>query len=115
MTGIRFQTLMNALQNAKKTYFIRLFAEFEGLLKEHLSTNHPTLSVPDKPKVDQLITLVVKADAILVDPALRREINKVRDYRNALAHTTTSSLYVELSDARSYLNTFVAKLPAPRR
>ena len=100
----------------EKTYFIRLFAEWEGILKTHLATNHPTVSVPDKPKVDGLISAILKAEGISIDPNLRIKLILARDYRNYLVHTSTKTVNdVAFSDARSWFNLFVAKLPAPRR
>ena len=113
--SIKRRTVVETLRNLEITYFIRLFAEFEGILKDHLATNHFAVTVPDKPKVDQLIALVVKADGFAVDPALRSKINAVRDYRNTLAHTGSATVSrVSFANARSYLNTFVAKLSAPQ-
>ncbi len=37
---------VRAEQNLEATYFIRLYAEFEGVLKDHLATNHPRIKVP---------------------------------------------------------------------
>ena len=94
---------------------MRLYAEFEGLLKDHLATNHPTVVLPRKPKVDEVIAAVVKAENLSVDPTLRRKINDVRDYRNSIAHSAREIvLFVRFSEALRALNTFVAKLPDPR-
>ena len=57
--------------HVERTYFIRLYAEFEGILRDHLATNHPSMTVPDKPKVDWLVTRVAKAEGFKIDPNLR--------------------------------------------
>ena len=96
------------------TYFVRLYAEFEGILKDHLATNHPAVVVPDKPKVDKLISLRVKAEGFTLDPALRHKMETVRDYRNSVAHHVRASApSVTLVDALSSLNRFLARLPDP--
>lgn len=97
------------------TYFIRLYAEFEGILKDHLATNHPAVRVPDKPKVDWLINRVIRAESIAIEPPLRAKMNAVRDYRNALAHRKQKIVpgIVTFTDALSRLNTFLARLPEP--
>ena len=96
------------------TYFVRLYAEFEGILKDHLATNHPAVVVPDKPKVDKLISLRVKAEGFTLDPALRHKMETVRDYRNSVAHRVRASApSVTLVDALSSLNRFLARLPDP--
>lgn len=106
-------------RNVEVTYFVRLYAEFEGILKDHLATNHPAVAVPDKPKVDKpkvdkLISLVTKAEGSTVDPALRRRMDAVRDYRNSIAHRVRAAApSVPLVDALSSLNRFLARLPEP--
>ena len=105
-----------AQQNVEQTYFVRLYAEFEGILKDHLATNHPSLPVPDRPKVDQLISLVLRAEAVRLDPILRAKMDAVRDYRNSIAHSKRRSGIAVISfvDALSRLNTVLAKLSDPR-
>jgi hypothetical protein len=46
--------------NLEKTYIIRLFAEFEGILKEHLETSAPGVKMPDKPGAEWLISRVMR-------------------------------------------------------
>lgn len=100
--------------NVEMTYFVRLYAEFEGILKDHLATNHPTIMISDKPKVDKLIHLVMKAEGFTLDPNLRRKMDSVRDYRNSIAHQARASApSVTFVDALSSLNTFLARLPDP--
>jgi hypothetical protein len=100
--------------HVEMTYFVRLYAEFEGILKDHLATNHSTLRVQDKPKVDKLISLVIRAEGIALDPNLRRKMDGVRDYRNSIAHHAYASApSLTFVGAQSSLNTFLAKLPDP--
>ena len=104
-----------AARHVKMTYFVRLYAEFEGILKDHLTANRPAVTISDKPKVDRLISLVLKVEAIRLDPFLRRKMEQVRDYRNSIAHHAfTSTAAIPFVDALSILNTFLAKLPVPR-
>jgi len=101
-------------RNVEVTYFVRLCVEFEGILKDHLATNHPAVVVPDKPKVDKLISLVTKAESFTPDPALRHKMEAVRDYRNSVAHRVRAAApSVTLVDALSSLNRFLARLPEP--
>ena len=100
--------------NVERTYFIRLYAEFEGILKDHLATNHPSLAVPQKPKVDWLISHVVRTEGAALDPLLRRKMDGLRDYRNSIAHRTRATVpAVTFAEALSTLNTFLARLPEP--
>lgn len=106
--------LIRADQNLELTYFTRLYAEFEGILKDHLATNHPLIRVPDKPKVDWLISRVLQSEGISLEQPLRLKLNSVRDYRNLIAHRTRrGALFLSFSDAFSVLNTFLARLPEP--
>lgn len=103
-----------ASRNVEMTYFVRLYAEFEGILKDHLATNHPTVMISDKPKVDKLISLVMKAEGFALDPTLRRKMDDVRDYRNSIAHQARASApAITFVDALSSLNKFLAKMPDP--
>ena len=96
------------------TYFVRLYAEFEGLLKDHLATNHPAVVLPQKPKVDAVLSAVVKAESISIEAPLRARLDAVRDFRNSVAHSTrTGMVRVSFEDALHALTTFAAKLPAP--
>jgi hypothetical protein len=103
-----------AAANIEKTYFVRLYAEFEGILKYHLATNHSTIGMGDKPKVDWLISRVSRAEGIAADPNLRRKMDGVRDYRNAIAHhRLPAAQFVSFASALSTLNQFLNKLPDP--
>jgi hypothetical protein len=112
--GISPNSLQNASRNVEVTYFVRLFAEFEGILKDHLQTNHSAAKVPAKPKVDELIALVLKQEQIRIDSKLRGRMNGVRDYRNAIAHSSYGFVApILFNQALSTLNTFLSKLPDP--
>lgn len=105
---------VQAARRAEAAYFIRLYAEFEGILKDHLATNHPQIPVPDKPKVDWLISRVIQVEGLAVGPPLRLKMDAVRDYRNLIAHRhARSTVFVLFDDGLSVLNTFLAKMPEP--
>lgn len=100
--------------NLEATYFIRLYAEFEGILKDHLATNHRRIKVPDKPKVDWLLSRVLQAEGFSLEPLLRARLDAVRDYRNSVTHRTRRTVAgVSFTDSLSALNTFLARLPEP--
>lgn len=106
--------LTRTVRGVEATYFIRLYAEFEGILKDHLASNHTGINVPAKPKVDWLISKIIRAEGINLDPILRHSLDAVRNYRNSIAHQTQAAVpTVSLVRARSTLNTFLAKLPDP--
>ena len=77
----------------EQTYFIRLFAEFEGILKDHLASNHPSAVVSSKSTVDWLIRHTI---------------------RNTVAHSGRNPApAITLAAALSTLDTFLARLPEP--
>jgi len=103
-----------AATNVEKTYFVRLYAEFEGILKYHLAANHAEIGIADKPQVDWLISRVSRAEGVAIDPNLRRRMNGVRDYRNSIAHyVLPAAQFVPFDSALSTLNQFLSKLPEP--
>lgn len=105
-----------AAANIEKTYFVRLYAEVEGILKYHLAANHATISIGDKPKVDWLISRVSRAEGVAIDRNLRLKMDGVRDYRNAIAHhRLPAAQFVSFASALSTLNQFLSKLPDPNR
>lgn len=112
--GLSPKHFQAARANLEITYFIRLYAEFEGVLKDHMATNHPAVVVPDRPKVDELISRVRRAEGFLIDPVLRARLDEVRDYRNSIAHSGRRAVVpVTFAQALSRLNTFLAKLRDP--
>jgi len=111
VTPANFQ---RAGEYAFATYLIRLSAEFEGILKYHITSNHPTEAVPKDAKVDWLISKVAKAEGFKVDSSLRANMGKVRSYRNDFVHSGQAPLSTFTFDATlSWFNTFLANLPDP--
>lgn len=124
LPGLPLPNFKKTNEKLEGTYFIRLFAEFEGILKDHLDTNHPTArwsgklraEVRDKLEVNENITLVVREDTLGLAPGERQRLLDIRDYRNSIAHLNrTAPPIITFGDALSRLNTFVARLPAPLR
>ena len=101
--------------NLDTTYFVRLTAEFEGILKDHLRTNHSAIHVPANARIDWLLARVVQRENITLSPDLRQRLNEIRDYRNALAHGSVAPLVVTFIQALARYNTFLSYLPDPLR
>ena len=96
------------------TYLIRLSAEFEGILKYHITSNHPDIAVPKDAKVDWLISRVSKAEGFKVNPTLRAQLDKTRKYRNDFVHSGQLPVSAfTFESALSWFNTFLAGLPDP--
>jgi hypothetical protein len=114
MPGQSAQQFIQTEQNVEVTYFVRLYAEFEGILKDHLATNHPQIRVLNKPKVDWLIGRIVQLENIPIEQPLRLKMDDVRDYRNSIAHRSRrAASLMTFGNALSALNTFLARLPDP--
>jgi hypothetical protein len=109
--------LNQVAKHLETTYFVRLSAEFEGILREHLATNHPDFVFPANKgawKVDLFLTAVCRRDKFRCDPQLRRKLDEIRDQRNSLAHRSAGGAQITFTEALSRYNTFLAKLSASR-
>lgn len=104
--------------NLETTYFVRLTAEFEGILKDHLQTNHPAVPFPAVRRnwtLDWFLSRVIQRERLTVSVDLRQRLDEVRDYRNALAHGNAAALVITFTQALARYNTFLAVLPDPHR
>lgn len=105
------------LLNLEITYFVRLTAEFEGILKDHLRTYHPEIKFPARQsdwKVDWFLSKILRKEKIILDNTLRDKLNDARDYRNSIAHSNPVQNRIGFTDALSWYNTLLAKLGSPR-
>lgn len=93
-----------AERNLEATYFVRLFAEFEGILKTHLETQFPQIK----------INKFERAEGFTINSALRSKLTSVQLHRNSVAHNNISSEVVAFGSALSTLNTFLAKFSQRR-
>jgi hypothetical protein len=100
-----------AAHNLEMTFFVRLFAEFEGILKDHLSSKH--IFVPKDPKVDWLISCVLRAESLKIDSELRKRLEDVRTYRNSIAHSSAAPVVITFKEALARMNKFLDKLADP--
>lgn len=122
--GVTPRDFRNANTLLERTYLIRLFAEFKGILKDHLDTNHSSArwrgrhraEMRDKLEVDENITLVVRENKLRLAAGERQRLLAIRQYRNSIAHlNSTVPSVITFGDALSRLNAFLAKLPEPLR
>ena len=107
------QRVQQAEASLETTYFVRLTAEFEGILKDHLRSNHSGVHIPSNARIAWLISRTVQRESITVSVDLRIKLNEVRDYRNALAHGGVPVLVIPFATALSRYNTFLNYLPDP--
>lgn len=108
------QDVLNAAANIERTFIIRLFAAFEGMLKDHLAQQHPDIAVSDDASVAFLIDRVATLQTPHISNPLRQSVHEVRRYRNALVHSSPVTVTpLTFTQARSRLNTYLDKLPEP--
>lgn len=106
--SIRPSHLRDCLANLEATYALRIFAEFEWVLRDFWHSVRPS------PRVRQTRTeiLVNRVAARLSIPtATTDEVHQVREYRNQLAHRAGSVATIALEDCRSALGKFMSFLP----
>ena len=107
--------LQKASTDIEAVYFVHLCAVFEGVLRAHLAENHAQVRLRRDTKVSRILFEVRRADALQINPALLIRLEDIQAYRNYLAHGRREAVTrILFRDAASALNTFVAKLPAPR-
>jgi|SRR5579872_2949905 len=108
--------LYEIARNLEITYFVRLTAEFEGILKDHLRSNHPQhrCAAGGIWKIDEFLSAVWRAEGLRRNAALRAKLGEVRDYRNSIAHRSPPVVHVTFREALKRYNTFLAQLPDPR-
>ncbi|MDQ2731715.1 MAG: hypothetical protein M3Y56_08660 [Armatimonadota bacterium] len=97
------------------TYIIRLFATFEGLLKQYMIAYYPEIKLPDKPKVGWFISRVAQLQNPRINTVLCKRIESVRDCRNDLIHTGRPvAPLMTFEEAMQDLAKYLDKLPPPR-
>ena len=103
---MRFRELGTVKDNLPATYFIRLFAEFEGALRELWSIHRDT-----EPGMHDLLQGI--ASRHRVPHTQLEKAHEIRDYRNNLVHERPKETEtVSIEDGRKYLVDFLRFLPA---
>ncbi|HET6386698.1 MAG TPA: hypothetical protein VFJ58_25175 [Armatimonadota bacterium] len=98
-----------ALDNLDFTYFIRLHAEFESILRDEVSSKGGA----PKAKVRQLESQALRARGIRpgsVNRALINRLEAIHRYRNSVAHGAAPGALVAFADALRDFNTFIVHL-----
>lgn len=93
-------------ENLEITYFIRLFSQFEAILRDFL--RHERRRVP---RVTE--TLIDRAATMRrIEAATLARVHDVRQYRNALVHEGATAIPpIAFEDALAALNRFLVWLP----
>jgi hypothetical protein len=112
--GLTPQHFKNAAQNLEAIFIIRLFATFEGILKEHLAKSHPHISVPEDVRAVWLIDRSANLQNPHIVTPLRNRVHDVRRYRNFLVHPGgVIANRIFFQDALASLAKFSDRLPDP--
>lgn len=107
--------LRRADENLEAIFVIRLFAVFEGVLKEHLAQHHPNIVVPEDARAVWLIDRVAQRQTPPITFPLRNRVHEVRRWRNFLIHPGGGpALEIFWTDALARLSRFADHLPEPR-
>ena len=92
--------------NLEATFLLRLFAEFEGILRHYWKHG---LHRRTEPKVSVLIARVAAARGM--SAAHRFGADQVREYRNDLIHEHSRKAHLTFVTGRSYIGRFLSWLP----
>jgi hypothetical protein len=104
-----------SIDHLDNTFIVRLFAEFEGILKDHLKDNSLLPKDEKNVKIDYLISKVYRLEKKTMDPKLRSKFEDLRAYRNGIAHRNSSSFApIKMEIALNILVKLTIFLPDPR-
>jgi hypothetical protein len=106
LLGESFDSLRLAIGNVEATYTLRLFAEFEALLREQYPHSRPGRRVP------------MKSDALIdglgghyrIPAAERERVHQLREFRHTVAHAAPAAQRIPFVDALQWLNRFLARI-----
>jgi hypothetical protein len=115
VAGLSRRKIKVALDGLEAIYIVPLFAEFEGILKDHLRTNHPSITFDEaKARVDWLLGRVLQREKLKLSVPHRRKFDAVRDYRNRVAQLSSApAAPVPFSLATHCLEEIVGRFPDP--
>ena len=98
-------------ETVETIFVIRLFAVFEGILKDYHRLRHPKDNLPTHPSVSWYIERLASLNRRHISEELEKKVSKVREYRNSLVHSLPNITPIVFSDALGDLGNFVARLP----
>jgi hypothetical protein len=109
--GLRLHQVERSLSQLEATHIIRLFAEFEGILRAYLTIARPGRRLRRTP-AEALINSV--ASRLHIPAPIRDGAHEVRRFRNAIVHSDAAvTPVVGFRQAVSLLNHLLVWLPSP--
>ncbi len=110
LKGVSKRHVTAALGKVEQTYLIRLFSEFEGMLRTYLENRNE----PVPGKAFALVNKAAKPQRANVPDNKRIAVHRVREYRYAVVHDQGSgAVAVSFDQALSALNQYLVSLPDP--
>ena len=103
---ITFRHLESCARNLEITYFVRLFAEFEGVLRDYWLDGRKRKTNP--PMIDLINSI---ASYCFVNNDDMQNAHEVREYRNDVIHDHLQHPRFDFQTCRSRLASFVRWLP----
>ena len=98
-------------QTIEAIFIIRLFAIFEGVLKDHHSQFHDNDTAPNYASVSWYIERLAFLNRSIISTNIVANVHEVRKYRNSLVHSLPNVPRIPFSDALADLSKFAIKLP----
>lgn len=111
--GVRPSHMARCGNNLQRTYALRLFAEFEGILRAYWAVARP-VRVQDRRRRTSMETLLNRIAVICTIPFdVLDSAHDVRKYRNSLIHDdgTEDVVLLDFQECKSRVGTFLSHLP----
>lgn len=105
LDAIRPAHLVRALRNLEATYIVRLFAEFEAVLRDYWAARRPGRTV----RAEVLVQRIGDLENMPADWVA--DTHEVRDQRNDIVHHRVTHIAHSFSQCRSWLARFLSMLP----
>jgi len=106
-SAVRPSHVRECARHLEMTYLLRLFAEFEHVLRDYWHTARPR-AVRRRTRMEILINRIAAICAIPFDAL--ENAHDVREYRNAIVHSDEASR-LTFNECKSRLGTFLSFLP----
>lgn len=114
MVGLSRERFDRTARAVETIVMIRLFSTFEGVLKEHLASNHAHIAVPDDAQSVWLINRAANLQTPHIGRPLVDRIHAIRLYRSRLVHPAgVIANPITFVEALSALARYCDRLPDP--
>ena len=113
--GRTLHEIMQLVESLDTIFTIRLFAAFEGMLRQHMRQHHPKPAVPEDAGAAFLIDRVAVSQSVRINIPLCDEVHELRKYRNSLMHPDgVRVMEIPFTVTLARLARYVGWLPEPK-